>query len=105
MPPRVVKPFQINAVWNFGDQSKRNNLGLGYIPLTRSPCRSSRSPATRSRTPGDPRVAQLSGSGEGSSGTLFTGQLVGANHQVQVGVVAGAGGIKWNKRVDYVLRR
>ncbi|MEU7880171.1 hypothetical protein [Microbispora bryophytorum] len=105
VPPRIVKSFQVNAVWNFGDRRQRNHLDLGYIPLDTVSLPVQPETGYQLENPGGRVALSISSlAGEGSEGQryAFVGQLVGTN-QIQVGVLAGASGISWDKRVDYVL--
>ncbi|HEX8103180.1 MAG TPA: hypothetical protein VF533_11230 [Solirubrobacteraceae bacterium] len=104
-PPRMVKTFQVNAVWNFGDERKRNNFDLGYIPLDTVALPVQPESGYELETPNARiplAISSLSGNDSEGQRYAFVGQLVGAN-QIQVGVLANASGIEWDERVDYVL--
>ncbi len=105
LPARIPKPFQIGAVWNFGDRRMRNSPALGYIPLDTIPLPVQPEPGYEIENLGGRVALSISSlSGEDSEGQryAFTGRLTSSG-QIEVGVVAGPGGIKWNKRVDYML--
>ncbi|MBJ7331219.1 MAG: hypothetical protein JHC95_15085 [Solirubrobacteraceae bacterium] len=105
MPPRIVKTFQVNAVWNFGDRRQRANFNLGYIPLDTVTLPVQPESGYQLENPGariDLSISSLSGNNSEGQRYAFIGQLLGGN-RIQVGVLAGASGIEWDERVDYVL--
>ncbi len=103
-PPRVEKPFQASASWNFGDNRKYNS-GLGYVALTRVPLPVGPDPGYQLEHPdGWVNLGIMSLAGEDSENQryAFAGKLIGST-QLEIGVITGPGGIEWNERVDYVV--
>jgi hypothetical protein len=102
-PPRVEKPFQVSASWNYGDTRKFNG-DLGFVPLTQVPLPVQPDAGYELERPPNDEVylGIVSISGDGNADLGFKGKLIGST-QIRLGVITGPGGLEWDERVDYVL--
>lgn len=105
IPPRLIKSFEVHEVWDY-DGHRRNHLDLGYIPLDTVPLPFDVEPGYEIEYPAEGRlplgIRSITGEDAGGQRWNFIGRLVGAS-QIQVGVIAAPGGLKFDERIDYML--
>ncbi|TQC42328.1 peptidoglycan-binding protein [Rhodococcus sp. WS4] len=96
-PPDQLVPFQANAVWNFDDSVPSGFVVVGFANPPAPP-----EGFELVRDPGIFPLTQISATGEDFTGTWAFGGRFTSTGQVEVGVLA-AGGLEWDKRVDFVV--
>jgi hypothetical protein len=97
-PSDRVIAFQTNAVWNLPDVRQ-----YGFVPLTLVDPPPAPEGFEVVKEPGMIAVAQISGSGEDFKGVWGFGAQFKPSGQLEVGVITAPDGMKWNKRIDFVV--
>jgi hypothetical protein len=105
-PPRLPKGFELEVVWLAADDPRFPDPTKGYIPLATFllPAQPDSGYEIEKSLDGRVNLSVKSYSGRDFQGPPFalTGTLVGAN-QIEVGVLSGPKGIKWNRNVNFVV--